>query len=892
VLQEVAAARHVVIICGSAEIDGYTFCLGLDSLPVTGDYMEIHNRIRSASYLIKGAIFRPKSTIRSLDRFSLEIRSLGELVDMYHARDATNPLDKVYALLGMSSDNYIPDGLLPDYSISWRELFYRLVKFLLGEQVLVEIVEEKIEDTRMELGNKIAAIKGKGCILGEVSSVRSDGTWSDRQQVDIDSKNTEQYLGESRESSAYWTLNISAKTIQKGDLICFLQGSLVPTIIRPCEDCFAIIVVAAMPIESTQTAGKYVRWPEALRSITTFPRDLLLIWSWENKEFNSLMNYQVVNQSNKELKGSLDKASRLWNAAMVLEDGERYDEAGMRLQKVLEDYRRGTGQEYPNKLTILDNLAMIYKKSQRWDKAEELCLDTIQTRKQVQGMDHPDTLNSMVNLSSVYRENKNLKEADKWKVMADILGRTGDFAQITEEGISKVARSSDLEVMMLLLEQIAYRVSITEQVVKGAVRNEDQGRELMQFFLERWGEDIPITEEIIAEAMENQHGEQVMKLMIDHLKQRGYEVPITERVVTAARRNDKQGARMMELLLGEKSAKIRTTEEAIIWIIKTEYLQEGAVISRRFFDIEIMKLLLEHRREEVPITEEVVIAAVGDEEQGGGMIKLLFERRGDDMLITERVMIAAAGNRNEGERVMDTLFEKRAAALPITEDVVVAAAGNTWYGQKMMTHFFEFRGQSVPITERVMINAVKDERHGEEIVRLIFEKMGKAVPITERVIISAAGNSGNVAEIMEIIFEHKMEAVIITEEVVVAAARNEFRGPEVMQLLFKELGDTVPVTNEVLISAARNRWTGEQVIKLLFELLGDGVPITEAVVEAAAGNNGQAEEILELLFRRRGDAVPITEKAVEMAYQNINGFGARGLFNKHRIRRNLSRLGT
>jgi hypothetical protein len=32
VLQEVAAARHVVIMCGSTEIDGYAFCLGLKSL--------------------------------------------------------------------------------------------------------------------------------------------------------------------------------------------------------------------------------------------------------------------------------------------------------------------------------------------------------------------------------------------------------------------------------------------------------------------------------------------------------------------------------------------------------------------------------------------------------------------------------------------------------------------------------------------------------------------------------------------------------------------------------------------------------------------------------------------------------------------------------------------
>ena len=32
VLHEVAAARHVIVICGSTEIDGYAFCFGLKIL--------------------------------------------------------------------------------------------------------------------------------------------------------------------------------------------------------------------------------------------------------------------------------------------------------------------------------------------------------------------------------------------------------------------------------------------------------------------------------------------------------------------------------------------------------------------------------------------------------------------------------------------------------------------------------------------------------------------------------------------------------------------------------------------------------------------------------------------------------------------------------------------
>ncbi|RYP67830.1 hypothetical protein DL771_007007 [Monosporascus sp. 5C6A] len=101
VLQEVAAARHVLIM---------------------------------SAYLMKGAVVRPKHVPRRPDRFSLDIRPLGELVDMFHNHKAKDPRDKVYALLGMSSDDYIPAGLSPNYDIEWKDLFHRLVKSLIGDQ--------------------------------------------------------------------------------------------------------------------------------------------------------------------------------------------------------------------------------------------------------------------------------------------------------------------------------------------------------------------------------------------------------------------------------------------------------------------------------------------------------------------------------------------------------------------------------------------------------------------------------------------------------------------------------------------------------------------------------------------------------------------------------------
>lgn len=85
VLQEVAAARRISIMCGAVEVDGHAFCLGLDSLDLF-----LEEPTTQVAFLIRGAIFRSMEFIRDGDNLSLHICSLGELLDMYHGYKATN----------------------------------------------------------------------------------------------------------------------------------------------------------------------------------------------------------------------------------------------------------------------------------------------------------------------------------------------------------------------------------------------------------------------------------------------------------------------------------------------------------------------------------------------------------------------------------------------------------------------------------------------------------------------------------------------------------------------------------------------------------------------------------------------------------------------------------
>lgn len=92
------------MMCGSMEIDEYAFCLGLKSLKLSySASSDLQSLLSSTIYLIERAGLRSKHTTNSPERFSLEIRRLAELIDMFHTRKASDVRDKVYGLLGMSS---------------------------------------------------------------------------------------------------------------------------------------------------------------------------------------------------------------------------------------------------------------------------------------------------------------------------------------------------------------------------------------------------------------------------------------------------------------------------------------------------------------------------------------------------------------------------------------------------------------------------------------------------------------------------------------------------------------------------------------------------------------------------------------------------------------------
>jgi hypothetical protein len=309
-------------MCGSTEIDGYAFCLGIDSLAACFKaHTELQNLIRSVTYLIRGAIFRTGAITQA-------ISTLGELIDLYHGHEATKLHDKVYALLGMNSEDLRNANLRPDYNISWEELFHRLVKYLLGNEVFVGICS----------GKEIAIIKSKGCILGRVSLVQYSVSLNGRQGVDIILRDTSEQQGHEEERKAHWTLHPTAQPIQSGDIICLLQGASKPTVIRLRKEYFIVIMIAASPLENGQTESE-------IQGRELFDRDFLLVWDWKNsrtsqyisKDESALVqkNDWVLEYSKTKVADDLNKVARMWNVVMILDDLQEYEEAEERLPEAI-----------------------------------------------------------------------------------------------------------------------------------------------------------------------------------------------------------------------------------------------------------------------------------------------------------------------------------------------------------------------------------------------------------------------------------------------------------------------------------------------------------------------------------------------------------------------------
>ncbi|RAL02265.1 HET domain-containing protein [Aspergillus ibericus CBS 121593] len=768
VLQEVGVAQSIIIMCGTVQINGHIFCEGLDNLEPSPRLMA---RVSPVSYLIKGALFR------SHDRdLSVPTLSIGELVSMYRNHNVIKQHDKVYALLGLSSDSNSA-VLAPDYERPWHEVFRQAAQHVFAK-CSVEI-----------------------CYEPETAIIR------------VAFNQICQKLGYCDKWMAEWSLQASGDLLQDGDIICLLEGLSQPSVLRLCADYYTVVIPVVKPKEWVQNTEDNVRGGGNYSAHGLY--DILLGWKAsepedkaDSKSLSRLVGNGPNNHKHCEAERSLNHTiSVMVDAAIQLFKLGVPERKG--LDNVLSKGRvkgvdinfllsQSNGTVSNNLITAVE--AVLWQKHESphfWEKMlvvavrdplpcgfiiTSILLQRLQGRLPV-----PE---EVVKAAAANEEHGHQiiplfleHRGDKLPIMQLLLEYHGDKLPISKEVVKAAAANEEhgYQIMQLLLVHRGDKLPVFEEVVKAAAVNKNHRYEIMHLLLEYHGDKLPISEEMVKAAAANEEdGYQIMQLLLEH---HGDKLPISEEVVKAAAVNEEHGHQIMQLLLEYHGDKLPVSEE----VVKAAAVNE-------ITGHQIMQLLLEYHRDKLPISEEVVKAAAANEEHGHQIMQLLLEHRGDKLPVFEEMVKVAAMNKNHRYEIMHLLLEYRGNKLPVSEEVVKAVAANDLiYGPAIMQLLLRHRGDKLPISEEVVKAAAANEKYGHQIMQLLLRHRGDKLPVSEEVVKAAAANEITGHQIMQLLLEHRGDKLPISEEVVKAAAANANSGPAIMQLFLEHRGDKPPV---------------------------------------------------------------------------------------------------
>ncbi|KAF5566803.1 het-domain-containing protein [Fusarium napiforme] len=520
ILQEVAAAQHVLLVCGTKQIDGYAFCLGLAPYM---DACEGFEFVSSVEYLIRGSIFRPKYSKTDSGLIALGIRSLGELMDMYYTHEATEPLDKVFALLGMSTDGLSASELRPNYNISWDTLFCKLITFLLGSKVSVKTSNS----------NKAAVISGQGTIIGKVTSVAMRNNRNGDFRVTMEF--TKPY--ECFSSSTTWNLHAGVKRAKEDDILCLLEGASKPILIRQKESCFSVIMISVPPTPretqplQTSTLHKFVLiWnlEESLKTVNDIElRTWLDTTSWEYVEPHP---EKVVKNCH-----------MLLMSAQALIRASQFEAAIELLHKAVEGYNHYLATDDTSRIECLVAMAVAYGSLQRWHEAKGIWESIIRACYASSDL-FTQTTDYLDHLLHITQQDENDYNGKTWKAFHDAINAKRSQTPLQEDRIPDLIEYLDSQVMNILI----YQQDPWPSLRRDGTRNEKRKEAAVKVLLDRLS-SVEVTEQIfIAAASHPSYGQQLVGMLLDR---QGQDAQITQAVLRSAAANSRSKKTLISSLL-------------------------------------------------------------------------------------------------------------------------------------------------------------------------------------------------------------------------------------------------------------------------------------------------------------------------------------------------------
>lgn len=295
------------------------------------------------------------------------------------------------------------------------------------------------------------------------------------------------------------------------------------------------------------------------------------------------------------------------------------------------------------------------------------------------------------------------RDREACKAIAQLLKENDGEIKITEAAMQNSVLTSNIEVMMVLLDQMAAEFKITEEMLEQAARS---GKEVFALLLRRSDRAVKITKSLV----ENIAGSSDAETMMLLLDKRGAEVEITEEVIEEAANNRRHGKEMMVLLLKRCDTAVKITK--------------GVVISvAQLFDKELMALILDREGTEESITDEVLEAATTNRECGKEIIMLLLERSDATVKVTEKLIERISSVFDDD--VMMLLLDRYGTAVEITEKIVKAIVRNC--GWEVVMRLLKSKGAGVEIIEEKSEIAVASRMDEQESARRIECEITEAI---------------------------------------------------------------------------------------------------------------------------------------------------------------------
>ena len=266
----------MLVVCGNKTASGNDFYH--EVIAVASFYKSFQMLVQK----IRPALELMNQSTKNLDTRS---SSLIELIESFRTWNASKALDKVYALLGISSDASSVQELQPDYTISQDVLAQKLVRFAFPNSVINRQPTRQDEVVFEIEGLFIGTIGGESKILSFRDDIDSGRWW----KIDTDKSHLpDEVLNSVASDLLQGSWNIPAvneRLLQEGSPVVSLRGASRPTVLRLHGGHYVVDMLATPePVYDVFSLQKdrEKTWPVALEALAAASDRLIkLKLSWD-----------------------------------------------------------------------------------------------------------------------------------------------------------------------------------------------------------------------------------------------------------------------------------------------------------------------------------------------------------------------------------------------------------------------------------------------------------------------------------------------------------------------------------------------------------------------------------------------------------------------------------